>query len=190
MKACIYIRVSTEHQDTENQRPDIVKYCEYHGLEFDIFEDKLSGKNTERPGLQLMLDGIKQQKYNKVIVWKLSRLGRSTRDLLDLIEQFEANKCALISIKESIDLSTPAGRLMVVMLAGFNEFERENMLVNQRAGIERAKKDGVKFGRRPGKVVVRSELIAEIRRTGCVKLAAKALGIGKSKAYEILKKVA
>ena len=137
-----YIRVSTAEQHTDRQ---IIALSDLGLPSENIYTDKLSGKNTARPGLQKLLSKVKSG--DTVIVESFSRFSRSTRDLLDLVDKLTAKKVEFISLKESIDTSTPAGKLMLTVFAGLNEFERETTLQRQREGIAAARLRGIKFGR-------------------------------------------
>lgn len=137
-----YIRISTEDQNTARQ--DVL--MEELGVT-KVFTDKSSGKDTARPGLQKMLSFVREG--DTVIVESYSRLARSTRDLLDLVEHFEKNGINFISKKEAIDTTTPAGRLMLTIFAGIAQFERDCNLDRQREGIAEAKKAGKYKGRKP-----------------------------------------
>ena len=137
-----YVRVSTVEQNEERQIECLNKY--------DIekwYTEKVSGKNTNRTKLLEMLDFVREG--DTIYIHDFSRLARSTKDLLDIIEQLQQKKVALISIKENLDTSTATGKLMVTVIAAINEFERENLLERQREGIEIAKKKGVYKGRKP-----------------------------------------
>lgn len=137
-----YVRVSTVEQNEERQIESLNNY--------DIekwYTEKVSGKNTNRPKLLEMLDFVREG--DTIYIHDFSRLARSTKDLLDIIEQLQQKKVALISIKENMDTSTASGKLMVTVIAAINEFERENLLERQREGIEIAKKKGVYKGRKP-----------------------------------------
>jgi len=112
-----------------------------------IFIDRASGKNTERQGLQEMLSYIHEG--DVVVVESYSRLARSTRDLLDIVETLQSKGVEFVSRKEAIDTGTPAGRLMLTIFAGLYQFERECMLERQREGIAEAKKAGKYKGRKP-----------------------------------------
>lgn len=138
-----YIRVSTTDQNTERQKV----IMEDLGVE-KIYEEKLTGKNTDRPKLKLMLDFVREG--DVVIVESYSRLARSTKDLLDLVEMLRQKNVEFISHKENINTSTPQGRLMFTMFAGLAQFERECILERQREGIEIAKLQG-KYKGRPKK---------------------------------------
>ena len=138
-----YIRVSTREQNEARQLEALQKY--------DIekwYTEKVSGKNmTDRPELQSMIDFVRQG--DTVYVHDFSRLARSTKDLLDIIEKLNAKGVHLVSNKENIDTSTPNGRLMLTMLSAIYQFERENMLDRQAEGIAIAKRNGAYKGRKP-----------------------------------------
>ena len=138
-----YVRVSTVEQHEERQ---IIELKEKANVE-RIYKDKLSGKNTERPQLRAMIDFAREG--DTIYVSEFSRLARSTKDLLDMVETLQANGVHLASDKENLDTGTPTGKLMLTMIAAINEFERQNMLDRQQEGIEVAKQKGVYKGRKP-----------------------------------------
>lgn len=130
-----YVRVSTAEQNEQRQveamkRYDIEKW----------FIEKVSGKDTNRPKLQELLDFAREG--DTIHIHDFSRLARSTKDLLDIVEQLNKKGVHLISNKENIDSSTPTGKLMLTMIGAINEFERTNLLERQREGIAIAKRDG------------------------------------------------
>ena len=137
-----YVRVSTEEQNTIRQEV----LMQSLGVD-KIFIDRASGKNMTRPELQHMLDYVREGDI--VIVESYSRLARSTRDLLDIVEILKYKSVEFISKKEALDTSSPAGRLMLTIFAGLYQFERECMLERQREGIAEAKKAGKYKGRKP-----------------------------------------
>ena len=137
-----YVRVSTEEQNTIRQEVMMQE------LDVDkIFIDKASGKDMARRELQNMLQFVRVG--DTLIVESYSRLARSTRDLLDLVETLRDKGVEFISKKESIDTATPAGRLMLTIFAGLYQFERECTLERQKEGIKEAKKAGKYKGRKP-----------------------------------------
>jgi DNA invertase Pin-like site-specific DNA recombinase len=137
-----YTRVSTAEQHLDRQ---IIALTEQGIAPENIYTDKLSGKNTARPGLQKLLATVKWG--DTVVVESFSRFSRNTRDLLELVEKLTVKGVEFISLKERIDTSTPAGKLMLTMFAGLNEFERETTLQRQSEGIRAARARGVVFGR-------------------------------------------
>lgn len=104
------------------------------------FIEKVSGKDTNRPKLQEMLNYVREG--DSVYVEDFSRLARSTKDLLSIVELLEKKEVQLVSLKENIDTHTPTGKLMLTMIAAIAEFERENILERQREGIAIAKEQG------------------------------------------------
>ena len=140
-----YVRTSTVEQHEDRQCEGLKKY------NIDKwYIDKCSGKNTNRPQLQAMLDYVREG--DTVYVHDFSRLARSTKDLLELVELLNSKGVALVSNKENLDSRTPTGKLMLTMIAGIAEFERTNLLERQREGIAIAKEKGVYKGRKPVEV--------------------------------------
>lgn len=139
-----YARVSTVEQNEQRQ----IETLKAHGCE-KIFIDKLSGKDMLRPQLQAMLDYVREG--DTLIVSEYSRLARSTKDLLDIVQGLSDRGITVISDKEKLDTSTPQGKLMLTIFAGLAEFEREIMLQRQREGIALAKAAGKYKGRQPVK---------------------------------------
>ncbi|MEK3989019.1 recombinase family protein [Robertmurraya sp. FSL R5-0851] len=137
-----YVRVSTVEQNEQRQ----VKAIEERASIDKWFIEKVSGKDTKRPQLQAMLDYMREG--DTVIINDFSRLARSTRDLLELVELMQKKNVTLVSLKENINTSTPQGKLMLTMLGAINEFERMNMLERQREGIAIAKAKGKYKGRK------------------------------------------
>ncbi len=130
-----YIRVSTEHQETARQQEIM---CD-HQVD-RIFSEKLSGANTDRPQLKAMLDYVREG--DTLYIESISRLGRSTKDLLNIIDTLTDKGVTLISHKENIDTDTPTGKFMLTVFAAFSQLEREQLKQRQREGIEIAKAQG------------------------------------------------
>lgn len=140
-----YVRVSTVEQNTARQ--EVI--MEQLGVE-KVFMDKMSGKNTDRPQLQEMLSFVREG--DTLVVESISRLARSTKDLLSIMEELDKKKVKFVSQKESIDTSTPNGVFMMTIFAAMAQLERETMLARQREGIEIAKAEGKYKGRKPVEV--------------------------------------
>lgn len=137
-----YVRVSTEEQNEARQ----LKMMEEQQVE-KVFIDKQSGKNTERPQFLEMMDFIRSG--DVVIVESYSRLARSTKDLLSIVDEFDKKEVKFISLKESVDTTTPQGKLIFSIFASLAEFERAQMLQRQAEGIAIAKAEGKYKGRKP-----------------------------------------
>ena len=141
MSKAAYVRVSTAEQNEARQREALA----VRGID-KWFIEKASGKNTDRPEFQKMLDWVREG--DTIYIHDLSRIARSTKDLLDLLDVLREKGVALVSGKESIDTSTATGKLLVTMVAAINEFERANLLERQREGIAIAKREGKYKGRK------------------------------------------
>lgn len=137
-----YARVSTAEQHLDRQ----LAALEAAGVERgNIFCDKMSGAKADRPQLEELLSRLRDG--DTVVIVSFDRLARSTRQLLELSERFRAGGVNLVSLHESIDTTTPQGKLFFTISAAFAEFEREIIRERQREGIEVAKAKGVRFGR-------------------------------------------
>ena len=137
-----YIRVSTEHQETARQEAIMEQYQVER-----VFAEKMSGKNTNRPELKAMLEYVREG--DTLYIESISRLGRSTKDLLNIIDVLQKKGVTLVSSKENIDTNTPQGRFVLSIFAALSELEREQTLQRQREGIAIAKSQGKYKGRQP-----------------------------------------
>lgn len=139
-----YARVSTMEQNETRQLHSFEGYTEKIKK---VFIDKLSGKNTDRPQLQAMLSYVREG--DVVVISDFSRLARSTRDMLQIVQELTDKKVGLISLKENVNTDTPQGRFMLTVFAALAELERETILQRQREGIAIAKQQGKYKGRKP-----------------------------------------
>ena len=137
-----YVRVSTEHQETARQEALMRQYNVER-----IFAEKMSGKNANRPELKAMLEYVRDG--DTLYIESISRLGRSTKDLLNIIDILKSKGVSLVSSKENIDTTTPQGRFVLSIFAALSELEREQTLQRQREGIAIAKANGKYKGRQP-----------------------------------------
>lgn len=156
-----YARVSTEEQNEARQ----ITAFEQCGVE-RIYMDKLSGKDTNRPELNALLEHVIRE-GDVFIVESISRAARNTADLLRIVEKITAKGAEFVSLKESIDTSTPQGKFMLTVFAAMAELERECILQRQREGIAEAQKAGKYKGRAPIKVDMK------LFRDECIKWEAK-----------------
>ena len=137
-----YIRVSTQEQNTIRQEA----LMEALGVD-EVYIDRMSGKNTNRPELQKMMEYVRRG--DTVIVESISRFARNTRDLLELVERLTAKGVEFVSRKEAIDTTTPTGKFMLTVFGAVAELEREYILQRQREGIAIAREQGKYTGRKP-----------------------------------------
>lgn len=139
-----YVRVSTDDQTNENQRRAIE--ARYNVSRWFV-EDGVSGSipASQRPAMGSLLAYVREG--DTVVVVAIDRLGRNTIDVLSTVEALQAKKVSVVSMREGFDLATPAGKLMLTMLAAVAELEKENIKARQMAGIERARAEGKNLGR-------------------------------------------
>ena len=148
MRAAVYARVSTLDQEPENQLQELRRYAEAKGWTAVEYVDRgVSGAKDRRQALDQLLADARRRKFDVLVCWRLDRLGRNLRHLVTLIEELQALGIAFVSLGEGIDFSTPAGRLQLHILAALAEFERARIQERVRAGLSRARAQGVKLGR-------------------------------------------
>jgi DNA invertase Pin-like site-specific DNA recombinase len=138
-----YARVSTKDQNLESQ----LDYLVWAGCEL-IFQEKVSGSKKERPELDNVLSQLRKGAI--VYIYKLDRLGRFIKHLLDLVAQLEQKKVGLVSLSDSINTTTPQGRLVLNLFASLAQFERDLIRERTKAGLESARARGRKGGPRKG----------------------------------------
>lgn len=176
-----YIRVSTQEQNTMRQEV----LMEALGVD-EVYIDRMSGKNTNRPELQKMMEYVR--KGDTVIVESISRFARNTRDLLELVEQLTVKGVEFVSKKEAIDTTTPTGKFMLTVFGAVAELEREYILQRQREGISIAKELGKYKGRKPIQVPEFEQVIAKWRSgTITAAEAMRTLHMSKSTFYRRIK---
>ena len=190
----IYVRVSTRRQDTRSQEPDLKQWdaAFSNGVPIVWYRDKATGRTMDRPGWKRLEAAIDAGHVVKVVVWRLDRLGRTASGLTTLFEKLIRLGVGLVSIKDGIDLTTPAGRLIAHVLASVaayeNEVRHERIIAGQAAARAAGKRWGGSVkGRR---LKVTPEQIAAIRRLrddGATKAAmARSTGLSRPTVYDVL----
>jgi len=192
-QVAIYLRVSSKRQDTRSQIPDLKRWADAQDDPIRWFEDKQTGTTMERPGWLALEQSIRSGKVSQVVVWRLDRLGRTASGLTALFDELRERKVNLVSIKDGLDLSTSAGRLMANVLASVAQYESEVRGERVRAGQAVAKAKGKKWGGSKAgirKKVDRTKerLIKRMRDDGeSVSAIAKTLGLSRPTVYDVLK---
>jgi len=176
-----YARVSTKEQNLDRQLDQL----EAAGVD-KIFSDKISGAKESRPELDKLLATLREG--DTVIVCSYDRLARSSKQLFDLAERFEAAGVALVSLKEGKDKSTPQGRLFFAMCAAMAQFERELIKERQAEGIAAAKARGRKFGR-PATDASKMEKAIKLYQNGGLSVSeiCQSTGVSRAPLYRALK---
>ena len=147
-RAAIYVRVSTIEQDTDLQETELQQYVESRGWECVVYRDKgQSGAKHDRPALNQMLHNLRRRKFDVMVVWKLDRLARSLKQLLIIGEECRSLGVDLVSLRQNIDTTLPAGRLTFQILGAVAEFERELLRERVKAGMAQARRNGKHCGR-------------------------------------------
>jgi DNA invertase Pin-like site-specific DNA recombinase len=166
----IYERVSTTKQDTAAQHADLELYANQQtqlGNSIQWYADKATGKTMKRPGFQKLEDDIRAGKVQRVVVWRLDRLGRTMGGLCTFLEDLEANGIGFFSLKDGFDLSSAASRFTLNILASVAKFETEIRSERIAAGIAAKKARGEKWGNgRPKGSAHKAtpEVIVQVRR--------------------------
>jgi len=193
MTTAIYARVSSERQDLASQLPDIERWiAAFADDEVVWYTDKFSGKTMDRPGWLKLKSALDVGKINKVVVWRLDRLGRTAAGLTALFDEFTKKGIEFVSIKDGIDLSTAAGRLMANVLASVaaydNEVRAERILAGQAAARAKGKTwGGSKKGRRLKVTDEQIDTINRMNSEGKGKTAmARATGLSRQTVYTLL----
>jgi len=174
MKRCVgYCRVSTQAQDTGAQLQAIKAAVEKSGdVLVDVYKDHgISGAKgrNERPALDQMLKDAKAQKFDKVVVFDITRLGRSLPDLIATLNELSSANVDLQMLQNNLDTSTAGGRMMFSIFGAIGEFERSLIRSRVISGLEKAKKQGKKLGR--------PSLLNESTKAAVIELKAKGMGV-------------
>ena len=154
MRVAMYVRVSRLDQQPENQIQELRRYIAARGWEaMEFVEHGVSGAKDRRPALDALLVEVRRRRVDAVVCWKLDRLGRNLTHLVNTLQEFRALGVDFVTLGEGIDTSTPAGRLMFGLLASIAEFERERLRERTVLGLDRARAQGVRLGRRPDRAL-------------------------------------
>ena len=151
MRAAIYCRVSTLDQHPETQLLDLKQLASQRGLEVvKVYTDHgISGTRARRPGLDEMLADARRARFDVLLVWSCDRIARSTRHLLEVLDELSRLGIQFVSFREALDTSGALGRAVTVIIGAIAELERSLIIERVRAGMRRAKLEGKHIGRKP-----------------------------------------
>jgi DNA invertase Pin-like site-specific DNA recombinase len=188
MRAATYARVSTANngQSPEMQLRELREYCQRRGWEIagEYVDVGISGSKEKRPQLDRLMAEAHRRRFDVVIVWKFDRFARSVSHLLRALEAFNALGVAFVSLSESLDTSTPAGKMVFTVLGAVAELERSLIAERVKAGLRNARAKGKRLGR-PKKVLDASRIATlRARGLGWKKIAGE-LGVGVGTLYRL-----
>jgi DNA invertase Pin-like site-specific DNA recombinase len=146
MKVAIYCRVSREGQTVENQKLPLIEYCKRMGYEYEVFEETESSRKT-RPIQWDLYNRLLRREFDGLIIYKFDRWARSTRELVEHMENLYSKGIMIFSYAENVDLSSSMGRAMLTIISAFAQLERDIIRERTMAGLARAKAQGKKLGR-------------------------------------------
>lgn len=190
MKVVTYSRVSTAKQDVELQNKELKKFCDFKNLKvIRHFEDVGSGSNNDRPGFKELMKLIQSPIHiDALVIYKLDRIGRSIKNLIDIAHVVQDNNVELIAISNNIDTTTKEGRLFFYIMSAIAEFERELIIERTQLGIAEAKANG-KICHRPKIPIDMKKVFDDITAGVPKSKICKKLGISRVTLYNRLKEV-
>jgi DNA invertase Pin-like site-specific DNA recombinase len=193
-QVAIYVRVSSKQQDTASQEPDLKRFADSQGSEVEVvwYRDKFTGTTMQRPAWNKLATAIRDGKVSSVVCWRMDRLGRTAAGLTALFQELISGKVNFVSLKDGVDLSTAAGRLMANVLASVAQFEtevrRERVLAGQAAARAAGKTWGGSVkGRRLKVTAEQLDTVKRLHGEG-MKIApiARAVGLSRPTVYSCL----
>jgi DNA invertase Pin-like site-specific DNA recombinase len=193
----VYVRVSSTTQDTNAQERELRQWAASERARVEWYRDKFTGTTLERPGLEKLLADIRGGRVRKLVVWRLDRLGRTARGLHELFEELLTIRVGFFSLRDSLDLSTPAGRLMAGVLASVAQYETEVRRERQLMGIAKVREqNGGRCpwgGRRRGtrvKVTEEKEgaILAMAHEKRRIAAIARTVGVTRKTVYSVLER--
>jgi DNA invertase Pin-like site-specific DNA recombinase len=150
LRAALYVRVSTLDQHPETQLYDLRQMAAQRGFEIvKEYTDRISGAKARRPALDELLRDARRRKFDVVVVWAFDRMARSVRHFLEVLDELTQLNIEFVSHRENIDTGGALGRAMIVIVGAIAELERNLIIERVKAGMRRARLEGVQLGRKP-----------------------------------------
>lgn len=187
-RAAVYVRVSTLDQHPETQLHDLRQFASQRGLQIvkEYTDHGFSGTKARRPALDELMEDARRRKFDVLMVWSIDRLARSTKHLLQTLDELNGRGIQFLSQREAIDTEGPLGRAIIVIVSAMAELERCIMIERVRAGMRRARIEGRRIGRAPLNVN-RIVLLRDRERGLSLNQLAKAHGISKASVCRVLR---
>ena len=187
-RAALYVRVSTVDQHPETQLHDLRQFAAQRGLQIvqEYVDHGFCGARARRPQLDRMMEDARRHKFDVLMVWACDRLARSTKHLLQTLDELNGFGIQFLSQREAIDTEGPLGRAIIVIVSAMAELERCIIIERVRAGMRRAKLEGRRIGRQPLQVNL-AALLRDRERGLSLNQLAKAHGISKASVCRVLK---
>jgi DNA invertase Pin-like site-specific DNA recombinase len=188
----MYVRVSTVGQDHASQMPDLERWADSCEGAVEWYRDKFTGKTMDRPGMSRLMDAINAGKVERIVIWRLDRLGRTAKGLCELFDVLRERRIDLVSIRDGFSLESPAGRLHARILASVAEYETEVRAERVRAGQAIARARGKRWGgSAKGRLLkVTPEQIAAVKemagRGMKIAAVARSVGLSRQTVYRLL----
>jgi len=189
-RVAIYARVSTTDQSTDSQLLDLRRYVSDRGWQTfrEYVDNGISGTKESRPELDRLMADAKKRKFDVVLVWRFDRFARSTRHLINALEEFKNLGIDFVSFQENIDTSSPLGSAIFTIISAVAQLERDIIAERVKAGLRRAVENGKRLGR-PSVVVDRKE-VHRLRSQGrSLRDIAGKTGISRTTVSEILRQL-
>lgn len=192
-KIGVYVRVSTKQQDQRSQEPDLKRWVQGQRGEVAWYRDHFTGRTMTRPGMDKLMAEARAGRIGAVVVWRLDRLGRTAKGLTALFDELRELGVNLISLRDGVDLSTPAGRLMANVLASVAAYETEVRAERVLAGQAAARAAGKKWGgSKKGRLLkVTKEQLGTVKKMkgegAKIAAIARATGLSRPTVYRLLR---
>jgi DNA invertase Pin-like site-specific DNA recombinase len=189
----IYCRVSSRDQSHASQLPDLERWAEANGGPVEWYRDKFTGRSMKRPGMDRLMEQLRAGRLERIVVWRLDRLGRTTKGLCQLFDELTERKVDLVSLKDGFSLASAAGRLHARILASVAEYETEIRAERVAAGQAVARRNGKTWGgsKKGWRWKVSNEQLAailEMHRAGKpITQIARITGLSRPSVYRVVK---
>lgn len=185
-RVAIYTRVSSMDQSPEAQRCDLLEIVRQRGYEIvQEYTDRISGVKARRPGLDQLMHDARRGRFDVLLVWSCDRIARSTRHLLEVLDEMNRLGIEFVSFRESIDTEGPLGRALVVIIGAIAELERSLIVERVRAGMRRARLEGRHIGR-PALDIDHEAIVRDRRHGDSLRTIARNYGVSRTTVHRVL----